>query len=57
MRAAHERLAMPNPYRAEELLTLVDGALSAAEWDHRSRLGQGVRVEDLLARLSDPGRG
>ena len=47
----HDRLAMPNPYRDEELeeaLALVDGVMSPEDWDHHRRLGHGHRVEDLL---------
>jgi predicted ATPase/class 3 adenylate cyclase len=48
------RLAIPNPYLAEELdeaLTLVVGVMTPGEWQtHRSH-GHSERVEDLLARL------
>jgi tetratricopeptide (TPR) repeat protein len=49
-----ERLAMPNPYRDEELeeaLALVAGAISVEDWDRHRRIGQGTPVEDLLAQL------
>jgi predicted ATPase/class 3 adenylate cyclase len=57
----HERLAMPNPYRDEELeeaLALVAGVMTPQDWDHHRRIGTGKRVEDLLAQLgsAEPAR-
>ncbi len=52
--AMGERLAIPNPYLADELeeaLGLVAGVLSPEDWQAYRRYGRAERVEDLLARL------
>ena len=54
--AMHDRLAMVNPYQAEELdeaLALVAGVMSAEDWNHHRQIGRGRLVEDLLAELAD----
>ncbi|MEV6285639.1 tetratricopeptide repeat protein [Kribbella sp. NPDC051770] len=53
--AMGERLAIPNPYLAEELdeaLALVAGVMTADDWQTHRRTGRSERVEDLLARLA-----
>jgi tetratricopeptide (TPR) repeat protein len=52
--AMHARLALPNPHQDEELeeaLDLVADVMTREEWDRHRRLGQAVRVEDLLLQL------
>jgi len=49
--AMHERLSIPNPFHDEELeeaLDLVADTMSAEDWNRHRRLGQGLRVEDVL---------
>ncbi|GAB3839403.1 ATP-binding protein [Kribbella italica] len=58
--AMGERLAIPNPYLAEELreaLVLVAGVLSTEDWQAYRRYGRSERVEDLLARLPNAAAG
>jgi len=50
----HRRLDMPNPFHDEELeeaLAQVAVTMSAEEWNHHRKLGQDMRVEDLLVEL------
>jgi tetratricopeptide (TPR) repeat protein len=58
--AMGERLAIPNPYLAEELdeaLGLVEGVLTPEDWQTHRRYGRAERVEDLLARLPPAAEG
>jgi predicted ATPase len=53
--AMRERLAMPNPYQEEEreeAWELVQGQISADDWERHCKLGQGETVEELLAALA-----
>jgi len=52
--AMHDRVAMPNPFRDEELAEAVEavaGTMTEEEWHHHRRLGREQRVEDLLGAL------
>jgi predicted ATPase len=58
--AMHDRVAMPNPFRDEELaeaLELVAGVMSEEEWHQYRQFGQQERVEDLLGELLLPRTG
>ncbi|GAA1524756.1 hypothetical protein GCM10009741_27730 [Kribbella lupini] len=53
--AMGERLAIPNPYLAEELdeaSGLVAAVINPEDWQAHRRYGRAERVEDLLARLT-----
>jgi hypothetical protein len=52
-----ERLAMPNPHAEQELqeiLDLLGGSVSAADWGRLSRAGRSHPVEAVLRDLAQP---
>jgi predicted ATPase/class 3 adenylate cyclase len=53
--AMRDRLSLPNPFQEEERLeawTVVDGLISAKDWELEIDRGRESKVEDLLAGLS-----